>query len=442
MVSFLNMKKIPFFLAAVLFAVLSLTSCSDKVMGYSVVLWNIPEYEIQSGEVVPVYIKSNISHVYVIGTHEGEKIEVPLWQLTEPVKKSKSKKIVEKYRDHANTYASVKVDGLPARAEAVNTAKQVYRLRKGEVIKILYKVKGTAPMTGGKPLEGDWYKILTNNGTQACCFSYNLTLFQTDASGNQTGGDKIEIEEEEDTLLEEKVIGKTWYPDSYATMINSGSIDLSKLKPSYNFVIDSENSKVSLNLSGIHETWAYDGYTRTGDNEYTLKGIPIIIIYKKSTFIVVRYTDDTGKPQEINLVTLAEDLNEIILNEKQRRSEAYLQIWAHGPIYESDSYGKITFNEDGAIHWSNFKLLVPSVIQKGAKNNGSASVKYVLSKSLAESYDGVLTFKFQDMDNEVNFLYKVESTGLRLEDATGATKNGNQIVARSSSPIIMFFKKN
>ena len=85
MVSFLTMKKIPLFFTALLFAVLTLTGCSDKVMGYSVVLWNIPEYEIQSGSVVPVYIKSNISHVYVIGTNSGEKIEVPLWQLSEPV---------------------------------------------------------------------------------------------------------------------------------------------------------------------------------------------------------------------------------------------------------------------------------------------------------------------------------------------------------------------
>lgn len=60
-------------------------------MGYSVVLWNIPEQNIQSGDIVPVYIKSNISHVYVIGNHDGEKVEVPLWRLTEPVKKERSK---------------------------------------------------------------------------------------------------------------------------------------------------------------------------------------------------------------------------------------------------------------------------------------------------------------------------------------------------------------
>ena len=41
------------------------------------------------------------------------------------------REVAEGYADNAATYASVKLDGLPCRAEPVNTAKQVYRLRKG-----------------------------------------------------------------------------------------------------------------------------------------------------------------------------------------------------------------------------------------------------------------------------------------------------------------------
>ena len=85
-------------------------SCKEKIMGYSVVLWNIPEYNLQDGDVVPVYIRSNISHVYVIGVEdeiaaangikkELEKIEVPLWQLTDPVKKSKLGAVSKKYEE-------------------------------------------------------------------------------------------------------------------------------------------------------------------------------------------------------------------------------------------------------------------------------------------------------------------------------------------------------
>ena len=138
------MRKVIF--SSLLFLSLTAFSSCSKIMGYSVLLWNLPENKLQDGDIVPVYIRSNISHVYVIGTESG-KLEVPLWQLTEPVSKSKARKLQAKYADFAHHYASVAMDGLPMRAEAVNTAKQVYRLRKNEIVKILYPVKGQPPMT-------------------------------------------------------------------------------------------------------------------------------------------------------------------------------------------------------------------------------------------------------------------------------------------------------
>ena len=164
--------------ALFVFAAFLFVSCKDKVMGYSVVLWNLPEYFIQDGDVVPVYIRSNISSVYVIGLEDGQKVEVPLWKLTEPVKKNKIQAVQAKYKEFAHYYSSVKLDGLPCRAEPINTSKQVYRLRKGEVIKMLYKTKGQAVMAGQNALEGDWFRILTSDGTAGYCFSYNLNLYE------------------------------------------------------------------------------------------------------------------------------------------------------------------------------------------------------------------------------------------------------------------------
>ena len=432
------MKKL--FLPFVFLFSLLLTSCSDKVMGYSVVLWTIPEQQIKSGDIVPVYIKSNISHVYVIGTESGEKIEVALWQLTDPVKKGKVKNVAAKYADNAATYASVKLDGLPCRAEPVNTAKQVYRLRKGEVIKILYKGNGQAPMAGKTALEGDWYRILTDDGTMGWCFSYNLNLYETDAAGQRIGGAEIVVEEESDDRW--KVItANTWYPDYFRTMIDGGNIDLSLIHPLYKFTIDEEGKKVSLNTSEIHESWDYDGFTKTDENEYSLNGISMKIIYRRSNYIVLRYTDSSGKPQDLNFVTLSESVADIVNAEKTRRTQAYMQIWSHGPIFSSSSYGKISFNEDGTFRWTGFKLLVPSVIDAGTKNTGSASVKYSLSKDLAASYDGVLTMKFDGMSREVNFLYKLEDGALRLEDTTGASFSGSQLKSRGVSPVIVYMKK-
>lgn len=436
------MKRICFFL--IILSSFFLISCKDKVIGYSVVLWNIPEQNIKSGDVLPVYIKSNISHVYIAGKNldlkqDEQKIEIPLWQLTEPVKKSKLSSIIKKYQENDRTYASVKTDGLPCRAEPVNTAKQVYRLRKGEIIKILYKGNGQSPMTGGKPLPGDWYKILTDNGTTGWCFSYNLDLFETDDEGNRIGGNDF-VDEVEDDEIYRLIVSNVWYPDEFRSLIDSGDIDLSKIHPSYKFTIDEENKKVSLNTQKIHESWIYEGYSKIDDREYQLKNISIKIIYRKADYIVVRYTDETGKPQDLNFVTIKEDLNEIISNEKQRRSEELMNLWYKGP-YSSQSYGKLSFTEDNLFKWTGFKLLVPSVIPAATKNTGVAQIKYSLSKSLKKDYDGIVTFVFDGSSQEINFLYKMDDGGLKLEDTIGASFKGNQITSRGVSPVIVFFKR-
>ena len=436
------MKRILFFLF--ILSSFFLISCKDKVIGYSVVLWNNPEQEIKSGDVLPVYIKSNISHVYIAGKNlnlkeNEQKIEIPLWQLTEPVKKSKLSAIKEKYQENARTYANVKTDGLPCRAEPVNTAKQVYRLRKGEIIKILYKGNGQSPMTGGKPLPGEWYKILTDNGTTGWCFSYNLDLFETDDNGNRIGGNDF-VDEVEDDEIYRLIVSNVWYPDEFRSLIDSGDIDLSKIHPSYKFTIDEENKKVTLNTQKIHESWVYEGYSKIDDREYQLKNISIKIIYRKADYIVVRYTDETGKPQDLNFVTIKEDLNEIISKEKQRRSEELMNLWYKGP-YSSQSYGKLSFTEDNLFKWTGFKLLVPSVIPAGSKNNGSAQIKYSLSKTLKKDYDGIVTFTFEGSSQEISFLYKMDDGGLKLEDTIGASFKGNQITSRGVSPVIIFFKR-
>ena len=96
------MKTVHSFVLAValILCCFCLSACSG-LMGHSVVLWSIPEYNLQDGDIVPVYIKSSISQVYVIGVPgTKEKIEVPLWQITDPESKSKTKKNALKYEEY------------------------------------------------------------------------------------------------------------------------------------------------------------------------------------------------------------------------------------------------------------------------------------------------------------------------------------------------------
>lgn len=434
-------KSFTVIIASILFLFICLfSSCKDSIMGYSVVLWNIPEYGISDGDVVPVYIRSNISHVYVAGTSDGEKIEIPLWQLTEPVSKNKIQVEVDRYSEYKHNYASILRDGLPGREDPVNTAKQVYRFRKGEIIKILYKGKGQVVMAGSEPLPGEWFRVLTSNGTKGWCFSYNLQLFQTDEKGNKIGGENIENLDETDSVFEELIL-KTWYPDYFRTLIKGGNIDLSRLIPSYKFELNAETNKLSLNMNKIHTNWDYKGYKKTGDNEYTLNEIPLIVFYRKSDYIVLRYTDESGKPQDLGFVTIEDDISSLVSAEKERRSAVYNKVVSTGPEFKSSSYGDLKFEQDGRFSWKGYKLLVPAIIKNGAKNSGNVSVKYALSQNLSSQYDGVLSFKFDGLDEDINFLFVLEDDGIRMENIQKSSIDGNLVTSRSSSPMILYFKK-
>lgn len=398
---------------------------------------------MQDGDLVPVYIRSNISQVYVIGTSQG-KIEIPLWQITDPEMKFKAKKTAQKFEEYKHTYASVALDGLPMRAEPVNTAKQVYRLKKAETIKILYKGKGQAVYAGKKPLEGDWLRVLTSDGTTGWCFSYNLRPFETDINGNQISGEVVEEENHVDAELTE-MLKKIWYPESYKKMIDSGRIDPARINLNYNLHLDEETNKLSFVMPEAKKEWDYTGATEDNTivnaRAYKLNDIPIIVSVKNSVYIVVRYTGESGKPEDFNLVTIDADINQLVQDEIQRRESEYEQIYMFGPHFRSSSYGQLSLGEDHSFNWNNKNLLVPGVISSSAKNTGTVQIKYFLIRSLAQAYDGVLTFKFDGMNKEVNFFYKMEENGLRLEDATGAVLDSNVFRERGISPLIIFFKQ-
>ena len=237
--------------AAIFLSVLSILmfSCSG-IIGYGVLLWNDTEHKLSDGTVVPVYLKSNISKVYVIGLPDSkEKVEVPLWQLSAPEKKSKAIKRAAKYEEYKNTYAKSAIDGLPIRADKMNTSKQVYRLRKNETVKTLYKGNGVAPQNGGVPLEGEWLHVLTADGTEGWCFSYNLRLYEmkADEVAVQDASVQESVEEEEDNLIDE-ILNTVWYPEYYSSMVAKKQIDLEYFNTTYKFITGFTGGTVSIVL--------------------------------------------------------------------------------------------------------------------------------------------------------------------------------------------------
>ncbi|MBE6345051.1 MAG: SH3 domain-containing protein [Spirochaetaceae bacterium] len=420
--------------------ILLVTGCSNRKLGYGVLLWSDREHGLLDGEIVPVYVKSNISNSYIIGTDSSkEKFEVPLWQLTEPESKRKVVKTAEKFLDYQHQYARVVLDGLPIREEPVNLSKQVYRLRKDEVIKVLYKGKGSDVMSGSSKMEGDWLRVLTSDGTQGWCFSYNLRLF--DIRDSQQQEQNVEKEEEVIDEALESALLKKWYPESYASMIDSNRIDLSFFERRYGFDTGKESNTVTLKLPGITVSFPFAGIESIGTKQYKFVGTPIEMTIKSENYIVVSYTDEKGKPTFYNLVTIPSEIEEIISEEVGRREQLYAQLEAFGPSFSSSNYGDLTFTGSNSFTWSGFKQLQPSVIPNSVLGRGIISFDLFLSKSLQMNYDGVICFNFENSTKGINFLYKIEENGLRLETTEGSTIRNGILSSRSSSPVVIFFGK-
>ena len=429
------MKNIVKFCILILVSSLIFCSCS-KLMGYGVLLWSVPEYNLEDGEIVPVYIKSNISQTYVIGTHtEGERIEVPLWQITDPVSKGKVNTVAEKYSEYKHIYAKVALDGLPMREAAVNTSKQVYRLRKDEVIKVLYKGEGQPVMSGGKAMEGDWLRVLAKDGTLGWCFSYNLRPF------DETEVQETVIDEEVETvdIQLETLLATKWYPENYETMIKRQRINLDVISsvPAIDFGVESGN--VRFKTSDINVSVPYTGIEKISEKNYKILGTNLSVIIKNSKLITIQSPNEKGLIISTNLIALDESVDKIIQDEIKRRETLYLNIQDISHQFSSSNYGTLQFQDGNRFVWSGYQLLSPNVIPKNSGSSGTVVFDYFLDSSLAFIYDGAFSFTFDKNGEKVVFLYKIEENGIRLEDATKASIKDNLIRARGSSPVVMFF---
>ena len=435
-----------------------LCSCS-KNLGYSVLLWSNPEHELNDGTLLKVHIKSNISQVYVVSLPGvKENFEVPLWQLTVPESKSKALKQQNRFSEFAHTYASVKLDGLPIRADAVNTSKQVYRLREGEIIRCLYRGAGAAVTNGKGNMTGEWLRVLTSTGTYGWCFSHNLDLFTTEdydvtlaKKDSGTKMDDFKGESSGDRSIIQNIVAKKWYPELFQNMIKVGRINTDRMNPSYGFSFGiniEENSEsrfagtAVLNTETAGGSWTYTNIKKTAEKEYEFEGCNLRMSIRgaASDIMILQYSEK-GRPKQETLVALSENIELLIENELLRRQNELKRIATAGPVFKSSNFGTIKFNNENHVSWSNYKLLQPNIISSKAIGDVSVTLDYFIANSLKSSYDGVITMRFTGMENAVNFLYKLTDTGLRLEDATHAPIKDGVVTARSSSPMILFFEK-
>lgn len=440
-------------------AALLLGSCT-RLLGWGVLLWSAEDPAIPAGTVLPVYIKSNINRVWVAGIPQQfrrpgnggggmDKFEIPLAQLELFSAKKAAESRAAAFAPLALTYAETLQDGLPIREEPDNGSKRIYRLRQGQIIKILARIEGSqAISTTGEPLAGDWYRVLTEDGSVGCCFSYRLRLFEHSGGplDARIAGAGAGLEEKEDPELE-RILAKTWSPEFYGAMIASGRVDMEEMAKHWRFSPGQDAGLARIYTPEVDKTFPYTGIKSDGQRSWRFEASGMAsslgMTLQGDSALAVHYQDDNGLRKTVNFVALSAAVDDIIVQETARRDALFQTICQAGPVFTSANYGVLTLSEDGRFSWSGYDLLVPRIIPQTALGGGFAAMDLFLGPGIEGRYDGAWTFRFDRIGGgppvAIHFMYTLDDRGLRIEHLPPENLEGVTALYRAASPTVIYF---
>jgi hypothetical protein len=430
-------------------------SCSR--LGWGLLLWSAEDPPIPSGTVLPVYIRSNIDHVWVVGIPEEyrtsrdiDKTEIPLPLFELAGNRSKAKKRAEAFARYASTYAENLQDGLPIRDNPDNGARRVYRLRSGEIIKILGKVEGHPAISAtGDPLPGDWYRVLARDGSTGYCFSYRLKLFE------HYGGPLVAADDGENEVSDpdlDMLMAKTWSPESYGAMVNSRRINLDDLSKHWRFDPGQDTGIAQIHLPGLDRSFSYTGIRSAGPRGWQFEGTSLQMHLRSDTVLAVQFTEEGGAPKSHLFVSLPAEVDDLIVQETTRREGAFKGIYAQGPAFTSNNYGTISFTETGKFTWTGFDLLVPQIVPASTPGRGTVVMDLFLAPGLQDRYNGAFTLRFGETEDSAGteaggadggtaarFMYTLDNQGFRIEYVPAANIEEVTVMRRETSPMVLYF---
>jgi hypothetical protein len=416
-----------------------------------VLLWSTEEPAIPSGTVLPVYIRSNIDRVWVVGVPKAfrgagglDKMEIPLARFELAGSRGKARRRAAAFAEYALTYAENLQDGLPIRDGPDNGNRRVYRLRTGEIIKVLERVEGNPAISAsGDPLPGDWYKVLTKDGSVGYCFSYRLKLFK------YRGGSLLAAPAEQEELVDpelDALMSKVWSPEFYGQMVNDRRINLEELSRRWRFDPGQDTGIAHIYLPAMDRSFSYSSIRSDGERAWRFEGTSLRMDLRSDTSLAVQFIEANGSTRTLLFTALPASVDDLIMQENARREAVLYSIYSQGPIFSSNNYGTIVFSESGEFTWIGFDLLVPQVIPEDASGRGRVSVDLFLTPSFEERYNGAFTLFFAGADavsgtgeTAVHFMYSIDNQGFRLEVVPDYCIENATVTRRESSPMVLYF---
>ena len=451
---YMNRNKISQSLAGLLTSALLLAlvlvlgvSCSSQT-GWGVVLWSIKGTDAKAGSIVPVYVKSNITKTYVIGLNDDRsvKMEVPLWQIEVFRTKKAAEKRVSEMGEWKSIYLIAQRDGLPIRQKPANGERRVYRLRQYEMVKVLAKVQGEAVYTGNVALPGEWYQVLTMDGTKGYVFSNTMKLFDestgeepsmpTDTSGQDTVS---------------TILTTTWRPSWYTAMLNSNAVDLDYFSMQYGLFGDLTKNQIRVELPGYSQVFNYTSVTQDQD-WFVFSPTPLRIRQDGTDAIIANWdpTDIPAKGEAVEwhqgggsarFVAMDQDLLPIIQSEQIRRENALRSFFSSARVaagqgdasknsaiqLSSDVGGELTLWPSGLYSWQVAENTQAGFAPGNADPDQAQKGKIVfgvgLSDDLSATWQGAFSLYPDSSEGRSDYVYAIKMGHLLV--AKSATQPGS-----------------
>lgn len=456
--------------AALGLAVLLLASCSPR-LGWGLILWSAPEGPLAAGSVAPVYIKSNIQKVYVVGVpglkgkDKNKKIELPLWQLELFPTRGAAAARAKAMGPNASLYMIAARDGLPLRDTPSNGGKRVYRLREGQSVKVLEKAQGEVVSTGGQVLPGSWYLVLADDGTRGYVFSYALRLYDEAKEGPPVlAAAKLALSGRVDLIF-----SRSWRPDYFQEMIDDGRIDLDYFSLRFGVFVDAIRRQVRIELPAASKVFNYASVSET-EGLYAFEGTPLRIRIESDRRMVCYWTDEAAAggaeadqsaqgaapsspaPAEAPIegyssagsggsaifAVLASEPRETIRLEALRRQKLLTSfVDGIGGAWVADSGGapsadpganpggsRLEIAKNGRFTWKGRGEAEASLVPPGAGESGEITFRLFLDTALAASWNGSFSLRFDQAEADKSrqawsdLLYRRSPAGLVLASAS------------------------
>ncbi len=417
-------------LAACVTATLFLGGCGQNGKKYGVLIWSENEAAMPTGTIVLVVDESQLNNTYTIRLQDSrERTETARWRILVFDSADMARQFQEKTAKYVPVFAKALRNALPLRSEPNQGADRVYKLRDGQVVKVIDR-SDTRSAEG--IYTGYWYRVLTDDGVLGYCFDQSIEIID-----NRIATDTPD-EESQDPALD-SLLSRSYVPETFLKMIQSRRIRLESVNPDAGLFPIPDAKTIRIAAPHGSYSFVYTDIVSPKAKQYIFSGTTLNITILSERTIQADYSvNGLGYSEVFSFVETP--VSDILAAEKQRREEIYQSLMARGPRFDSTAYGYLLLSGNGRFTWDGYQRLIPGIIPRDLGPSGTVAFSLFLGDQIREKYDGILTLRFdRESGRSFSFLYSATDQGLRLLYVPETAITEGVVNSDTGSPFVIFF---